>query len=140
MVHENGGYNCEQYLKNKFLELGAQVNTRNLHYDLEIQFSNKNIRKIEIKSCKFQTNFKRVRKFGRFDFKYKYNLKKIQKEAVWLCFIVYIKECPEIIGFINPKKIDINKRFYSLQEVINLRTISWESFVHKLKLKKIKNG
>lgn len=134
MVHDNNGYKCEQYVADKFRELGAIVHARNLHYDLEVEFENKRMRKIEVKACKFQTNSGLIRKFGRFDFKYKKNLNKIKKLNVWLCFCVYIDDGIEIIGFLNPNKLNSDKRFYSLCEIINIKTISWNSFITKLKL------
>jgi hypothetical protein len=136
MAHKNNGYKCEQYLARKFRNLGAEVHIRDGHFDLEVKFPNKRVRKIEIKSCKFQTHSGFVRKYGRYDFKYKKNLKKIKKENVWLCFMVYIRTTPEIVGFVNPNKIDEGKRFYTLSEVMALRTMCWKSFVNKLKLEK----
>lgn len=136
MVHENNGYKCEQYVADKFRKLGAEVHIRNLYYDLEVNFSGKRTRKIEIKSCKFQTQSGLIRKFGRFDFKYKNNLNKIKKTKVWLCFVVYVENGIEIIGFLNPNKISSDKRFYSLCEIINIKTMSWETFVNRLKIDK----
>ncbi len=135
MTHKNNGYKCEQYLARKFRDLGASVNIRNTYYDLEVKFPDKRIRKIEVKSAKFQTTCGRVRKFARFDFKYKRNLQKIKKHNVWLCFIVYVRSSSEIIGFVNPKQIDDDKRFYSLVDVINLKTTPFNSFIKKLNLK-----
>lgn len=136
MSHENKGYMCEKFLAKELRKLGCNVKARNLYYDFDIITPDNKEYKLELKSCKIQTISGNIRKWGRFDFKYKKNLLQLKKHNIWICLIVYINNECEVIGFIHPNKVlKLNKRFIQLEDIFKLRLISYDSFIkNKLKI------